>query len=193
MDIPRKATKAEAGKKGGETTRDRHGREHYVKAGKLGFAASARNHAAGRKGQNLPLASGPRQDDRAPGRHAPGPGAAPPAAHPARHRRKHRQLTTPRHPRGTGPRGASPRRRQETQPCPTRRRIPCPRDSLDALAEILSHAEALKSIAEDARRSADNALDKAQDAAEKAKQLFNLLDAYFVERCQRGDPEPNVW
>ena len=39
---PRKLTKSEAGRKGGQTTRDRHGRDHYVRAGKLGFAALAK-------------------------------------------------------------------------------------------------------------------------------------------------------
>ena len=42
-DTPRrKLTKAEAGRKGGQTTRDRYGREHYVRAGKLGFQALAK-------------------------------------------------------------------------------------------------------------------------------------------------------
>jgi len=35
---PRKLTKAECGRLGGNTTKARHGREHYVRAGKLGFA-----------------------------------------------------------------------------------------------------------------------------------------------------------
>jgi hypothetical protein len=50
---PRKLTKAECGRKGGNTTKARHGREHYVRAGKLGFAASARAHAAGRAKLNV--------------------------------------------------------------------------------------------------------------------------------------------
>jgi len=39
---PRKLTKAECGRLGGNTTKARHGREHYVRAGKLGFAALSR-------------------------------------------------------------------------------------------------------------------------------------------------------
>ena len=53
MDQPKKLTKAECGRIGGNTTKARHGREHYVRAGKLGFAASARAHAAGRAKANV--------------------------------------------------------------------------------------------------------------------------------------------
>ena len=39
VEPPRpKLTKAECGRLGGNTTKARHGREHYVRAGKLGFA-----------------------------------------------------------------------------------------------------------------------------------------------------------
>jgi hypothetical protein len=50
---PRKLTKAECGRLGGLRTKERHGREHYVRAGKLGFAAAARTHAAGNRKYNL--------------------------------------------------------------------------------------------------------------------------------------------
>jgi len=40
---PRKLTKAECGRLGGNTTKARHGREHYVRAGKLGFAKLAKS------------------------------------------------------------------------------------------------------------------------------------------------------
>jgi len=39
---PRKLTEAEAGRLGGNRTNARHGRDHYVRAGKLGFQAFAR-------------------------------------------------------------------------------------------------------------------------------------------------------
>jgi len=39
---PRKMTKAEAGRLGGEPTEARHGTEQFRRAGKLGFAALAR-------------------------------------------------------------------------------------------------------------------------------------------------------
>jgi hypothetical protein len=52
-DTPKKMSKAEAGRKGGNTTKARHGREHFVRAGKLGFAAAARTHAAGNAKYNL--------------------------------------------------------------------------------------------------------------------------------------------
>lgn len=50
---PRKLTPAEAGRLGGNQTKARHGREHFVRAGKLGFAASAKAHAAGNRKYNL--------------------------------------------------------------------------------------------------------------------------------------------
>lgn len=42
---PRKLTKAECGRLGGLQTKERHGTEHFRRAGKLGFAALA--HARG--------------------------------------------------------------------------------------------------------------------------------------------------
>ena len=50
---PRKPTKAECGRLGGLQTKARHGTEHFKRAGKLGFAAAARNHAAGNRKYNL--------------------------------------------------------------------------------------------------------------------------------------------
>jgi hypothetical protein len=43
----RKLTKAECGRLGGNTTKARHGREHYVRAGKLGFAKLVGNRFGG--------------------------------------------------------------------------------------------------------------------------------------------------
>ena len=40
MTAPKKLTKAEAGRLGGNTTKRRHGTEHYRRAGKLGFLAT---------------------------------------------------------------------------------------------------------------------------------------------------------
>ena len=50
---PKKMSKADAGRKGGQTTKARHGTEHYRRAGKLGFAAAAKAHAAGNAKYNL--------------------------------------------------------------------------------------------------------------------------------------------
>ena len=50
---PRKLSKAECGRLGGLQTRERHGTEHFRRAGKLGFAAAARHHAAGNRKYNL--------------------------------------------------------------------------------------------------------------------------------------------
>jgi len=70
---------------------------------------------------------------------------------------------------------------------------PLPTDPLDALATITGQAEDLQCLAKEARRHADDALDKAQDAAEKAEALYHLLDAWFVDRRNRGEPEPPMW
>lgn len=40
---PRKLTKAECGRLGGLRTKERHGTEHFRRAGKLGFAALAKH------------------------------------------------------------------------------------------------------------------------------------------------------
>jgi hypothetical protein len=50
---PRKLTKAECGRLGGLQTKARHGTEHFQRAGRLGFAAAARNRAAGNRKYNL--------------------------------------------------------------------------------------------------------------------------------------------
>jgi hypothetical protein len=46
-DTPKKLTKADAGRRGGNSTKARHGREHYVKAGKKGFLATVARHWQG--------------------------------------------------------------------------------------------------------------------------------------------------
>jgi hypothetical protein len=50
---PRKLSKAECGRLGGLTTKERHGTEHFRRAGKLGFAASARARAGNRPKANV--------------------------------------------------------------------------------------------------------------------------------------------
>lgn len=50
---PRKLTRAECGRLGGLRTKERHGTEHFRRAGKLGFTAAARNRAAGNRKYNL--------------------------------------------------------------------------------------------------------------------------------------------
>jgi general stress protein YciG len=40
----RKLTKAEAGRLGGKTTKERHGRKHYQEAGRKGFMATVARH-----------------------------------------------------------------------------------------------------------------------------------------------------
>jgi vacuolar-type H+-ATPase subunit H len=75
----------------------------------------------------------------------------------------------------------------------TKKLEPLPVDPLDALATINGLAEEVNNLVEAARSYADNALDKVQDAAEKAEQLYGLLDQYFCDRRQRGEPEPKIW
>ena len=50
---PRKLSKAECGRLGGLQTKARHGIEHFRRAGRLGFAAAAKRHAAGNRKYNL--------------------------------------------------------------------------------------------------------------------------------------------
>jgi hypothetical protein len=46
-DTSKKMSKAEAGRKGGNTTKARHGREHFVAAGRKGFLATVARHWQG--------------------------------------------------------------------------------------------------------------------------------------------------
>jgi len=46
---PKKLTKAEAGRLGGNTTKARHGRDHYVRIGHLGFNQLVARRFAGRR------------------------------------------------------------------------------------------------------------------------------------------------
>jgi hypothetical protein len=75
----------------------------------------------------------------------------------------------------------------------TKKFEPLPTDPIEALARIIVLAEELKEDAEEARRYADNALDKVQDAANKAADLHHLLDYFFCDRRNRGEPEPSIW
>jgi hypothetical protein len=43
IDTPKRLTRAEAGRRGGNQTKARHGTEHFKRAGALGFAALAKS------------------------------------------------------------------------------------------------------------------------------------------------------
>jgi hypothetical protein len=64
---------------------------------------------------------------------------------------------------------------------------PLPADPREALRLVTYEAEQLAAQAEEARRHADNALDQARDAAERAETLYHALDAWGVDHDRDRD------